>query len=516
MRRRRLTRDHGRPAPDAGAVSYDEVPYPGAAFQQTHPDRLATLTRLYGGRPRAVETCRVLELGCGDGGNLIPMAYAMPEATLVGVDLNAAAVGRGRATVEALGLQNVRLDAGDIAGLDARALGRFDHVIAHGVYSWVPEHVRAALLALCRECLDREGVAFVSFNALPGGHVRRALRDALRWEVDTVADPAERIAAGRALLRRLKAREPYDGALGRELQRMLDAPDALVYHDALASTNADQSISRFAGDAAAAGLRYLCEAELHEGADGVADGLAAELGDGDRIAREQRLDVLTLRMFRQALLVRADGHATERLDPRALHGLRVASELRPAKAVRLQVRAVDEFRAPKRARLRVDHPVVKAALLVLGEAWPHSLPFGALAGAAVGRLQRSPGAQDEPTLAAALLEAYRQRAIELHAWAPPVAERLDERPVASALARRQAEAGEPMATLRHTTVSSDDERVRRLVTLLDGTRDRRALAEAMGLGQRAGKELASRLERLRAAGLLEAPELSSSRRTAGS
>ena len=41
---------------------------------QTHPDRLATIALLYGMAPRPVDRCRVLELGCGDGSNLIPMA----------------------------------------------------------------------------------------------------------------------------------------------------------------------------------------------------------------------------------------------------------------------------------------------------------------------------------------------------------------------------------------------------------------------------------------------------------
>ena len=53
---------------------YDEVLYPGYPFAQAHPDRLGAMARLFGMNPAPVEACRVLELGCGDGGNLIPMA----------------------------------------------------------------------------------------------------------------------------------------------------------------------------------------------------------------------------------------------------------------------------------------------------------------------------------------------------------------------------------------------------------------------------------------------------------
>ena len=507
MLRRRTKTD---PARAPGIDSYDDVPYPGAAFPQTHPDRLATLARLFGGRPAPVERCRVLELGCGDGGNLIPMAYALPEATFAGIDLNAAAVRRGHARIEALGLGNIRLDAGDIAALHPRALGRFDHVIAHGVYSWVPEHVRTALLALCRACLERDGVAFVSFNALPGGHVRRVLRDAARWAVRDLTEPGARIEAARAALRRVAQEEPYDGALGREARKAIDASDALIYHDLLAETNADRSIAEFAAEAAAAGLRYLCDAELDDG--------GADAAAGDRIAREQERDLLTLRMFRQALVVRDDARAGGEPDPRRVAELHVRSRLRPPRKLRLEGRAVDEFRGPEGGSLRTDHPLVKAALVALADAWPGSLPFEELAAAAAARLRAT---RDDATLATALLAAYRRGAVELHAWAPPVAAEAGDRPHASALARLQVAAGEPAVTLRHETVRVDDERGRRLLALLDGSRDRHALAEALGLDERAARELPDRLGQLAALGLLQADPGSemlsrSAARTAGS
>src|SRR6266852_522791 len=104
---------------------YDEVLYAGLAFAQTHPDRLATIARLFGMRSPSVERCRVLELGCGDGGNLIPMAYTLPGSEFVGVDLGARGIAGGREMASALELRNVTLRCLDIleAGAD---LGKFD------------------------------------------------------------------------------------------------------------------------------------------------------------------------------------------------------------------------------------------------------------------------------------------------------------------------------------------------------------------------------------------------------
>lgn len=110
---------------------YDAFPYPGRAFAQTHPDRLATLATLFGLRPASIDRCRVLELGCGDGGNLVPMALTLPGSSFVGVDIAAGAVERGRRLVEALDLRNVALHALAIEDC-APARGSFDYVIAHG------------------------------------------------------------------------------------------------------------------------------------------------------------------------------------------------------------------------------------------------------------------------------------------------------------------------------------------------------------------------------------------------
>lgn len=56
--------------------TYDEVPYESYPYPQTHPDRIATIATILGISPAPVERCRVLELGCASGGNLIPMALA--------------------------------------------------------------------------------------------------------------------------------------------------------------------------------------------------------------------------------------------------------------------------------------------------------------------------------------------------------------------------------------------------------------------------------------------------------
>src|SRR5437762_221844 len=93
-----------------GAVTaYDEVRYLSRPFAQTHPDRLATLAEWFGMRAAPVERCRVLELGCGSGANIVPMALGLPDSQFVGVDLARTPIVEGQAVVAELGLPNIQL-----------------------------------------------------------------------------------------------------------------------------------------------------------------------------------------------------------------------------------------------------------------------------------------------------------------------------------------------------------------------------------------------------------------------
>src|SRR5271166_5846265 len=126
--------------------AYDAVAYPSFPYPDTHPDRLAAMVILHGLSPAPVEQCRVLEIACNEGANLIPMAYAIPGSEFVGFDLARLPVERGQERIRELGLTNARIFQSDLLNVGAE-LGQFDYIIAHGLYAWVPEPVRERLLA---------------------------------------------------------------------------------------------------------------------------------------------------------------------------------------------------------------------------------------------------------------------------------------------------------------------------------------------------------------------------------
>jgi len=252
--------------------------------------------------PAPVTNCRLLEIGSGDGSNLIPMAYALPGSRFLGIDLAPGAVESGRAAIETLGLTNIRLEAGDLREIGEEA-GEFDYIVAHGVYSWVPAEVRDALLRVSRERLARNGIAFVSYNAYPGRHIRQMLREMMLYHIRGVEDPGERIGEGRRFLERVRqgrmlARE-WRELMDSEIEHVLNCRDGGLYHDDLAAINHPVYFREFAEHAARHGLAYLGDASVHEMFDprGALGWLA-----GDVLEREQYLDFLRLRRFRQTLL----------------------------------------------------------------------------------------------------------------------------------------------------------------------------------------------------------------------
>src|SRR4051812_45135960 len=331
---------------------------------------MAAQARLFGLPGFAVQECRMLELGCGDGGNLLPLAAAFPQATFVGLDLSGGAIERGRALAQEAGLANVRLEQADLGTVDAGSLGRFHAVAAHGVYSWVPAAVRDRLMALVGACLERDGVAYVSYNALPGGHLRALVRDVLRLHVAGLRDAQERLAAARELLRTLPSLSAWrGGALEAHVKRALERDDAGLFHDEIAEVNDAVHVSALDTHAREHGLRYFTEAVLSATVDGPrSDAVRRALDEhgDDRLAREQHLDLLELRLYRESLLCREGARPWPEPRPTHAGALHAAGRLR-SKRPRT---GVEEFRSPQGGSLSTDHPALKAAFGVLADAWP--------------------------------------------------------------------------------------------------------------------------------------------------
>jgi methyltransferase-like protein/predicted O-methyltransferase YrrM len=478
-------------------TSYDEIPYASNVFHYSHPDRLATMAALLGVRAPAVDRCRVLELGCGTGSNLIPMALALPEGRFVGIDLSSRQVGMGREVAGALGLTN--LDLKPLSILDVGAdFGPFDYILCHGVYSWVPPEVQDKILRICKEHLAADGVAYVSYNTYPGWHLRAMTREMLRYHAEQFPDAAEKVAQARALLDFLiETAGPPDSLYGvllrSEGQLLAAAPDSYLFHEHLEAVNAPVYFHEFAARAAAKGLQYLGEARplplpnnLTPQARETLEGMAA-----DRIQAEQYLDFVRNRMFRWTLLC----HAAVPLrapSARPVRGMYVTGVPRSGDGeIDLGPEAALEFHSSSGASLSTRNPLLKAALLGLARAWPRAVPFPELLAATQELLARAgaeapAGEAADDGLADALLQCFLIGLVELNVQPPRFVAAVSERPVACPLARLQAADGERVANRRHRMILLG-EFERQILRRLDGSRDQAALLDTLADGVRAGE-----------------------------
>lgn len=464
--------------------SYDELPYPSQAFVQTHPDRLATLARVFGLQPPPVEGARVLELGCASGGNLVPMAYALPGSRFTGVDLSARQVDEGRVRVAALGLRNVRIQAASITDVDER-WGVFDYIICHGVYSWVEPGVQDWILRTAGRLLSPQGVAYVSYNTYPGWHLRESVRHMMRYHAMPFETPAERVGQARALLDFLAGAVPQEGhaygqVLARELDLLARCSDSYLYHEHLEPTNAPLYFHQFVDRAATHGLQYLAEAELGAMLTGrFPPEVAATLEhiSSDIVHLEQYMDFVRNRQFRQTLLCRQGLPVRRALSPGVMQGLLLATAARREGegALDLDPGVQVTWRASGGALATASHPVSKAALALLAQRWPLGWPLEDLL-AEAGRLAGRTG--DVALPMQDLFQCVLSGVVELRSWQPPCTSEVSERPQASAVARLEAQAGPVVTNLRHEAVSLDTWTAG-LLALLDGSRGRRDIEAAM-------------------------------------
>jgi len=494
---------------------YDEVPYESYPFPQSHPDRMATIATLYGMLPAPVERCRVLELGCSSGGNLIPLAEQFPDSEFVGVDFSRVELASGEKMVQSLGLKNIQLHCRNIRDLSAQGkapvdghpmespadLGKFDYIIAHGVYSWVSDEVQGSLLAACAQRLTPAGVAYVSYNTYPGWHMRGMIRDMMIYRTRGGRNPDDRVRQARGLLDFLAQSVPakdnaYGMLLSDELEQMRSKEDYYLLHDYLEDINLPIYFHEFIERAEQHGLQYLGEADFQVMATSNFSPQVENMlqtVSGDRIEIEQYMDFLRNRMFRQTLLCHRSVRLDGRLDPERLVGLSVATSARPETPnPDVLSREPLRFRRPN-STMSTSEPLVKAAMLHLGNVWPQAVPFTELLALARSRLDPQPividtsrATVDTRRLAEPILRCYATTHIDLTRTLNSFTTRIGQRPAASGFARLQSVTERRVTNLKHELVSLDDLE-RHVVPLLDGQKDRAQLIEGLVKQVESGK-----------------------------
>ena len=462
--------------------AYDAVPYPNLPHRDAHPRQMELIGTLFGMTPAPIDNCRVLELGCAAGWNLIPQAQEFSCSRFVGMDLSAVQIAEGKAMAESLGLENLELRQASIADID-RSWGTFDYIICHGVFSWVLPEMQRRILAVARQHLSPQGVALVSYNVYPGWHFRGLVRDAMLYHIARFREPDQQIHQARAVLSFLHDNTPnesfYHQMLGEEMKLLACAPDSYLFHDHLERENRPLYFHQFVGLAQEHDLQYVGESTYAEMvALSVPKQARATLDALPLLEREQYLDFLRIRGFRSTLLCQAEVALDRTLKPRDFSRLHMAFRERPEAPTLHEGEAKLKF-ASKGVKLTSRVLLVQAAFDYLYETWPRPITFDDLARAAAQRcsmLGMAGRDDDVSALLSTMMQAFSWGVLDAFVHPPQFAGAVSPHPVASPIARRQAAGGGKVTNRRHEVVMLDA-LAQHVIQILDGAADRSLLVE---------------------------------------
>ena len=302
---------------DVQQTIYSELGYKSMPFPYTTPATLEAYAALVGISAPNPKTARVLELGATYGGNIISQALFNPDATFVGIELSQEQVEKGNEVIANAGLTNVSLIQSDIASIGSE-IGTFDYIIAHGVYSWVDDDVKDALLRLIDEHLAEDGIAYISYNTYPGWHTMDEVRQLMMFSNrdKTQFNHKEKVLHGKTIgsivgsqiLKYDNLKERNSKFLGA-LRSVMQKDEYYVGHDHLEPNNDPVYFYQFNDHLGAHNLAYLCDADLTLSmvrsfdAD-IADTLD-KLALNDHVAQEQYLDFMLDTTFRKSIICKA-------------------------------------------------------------------------------------------------------------------------------------------------------------------------------------------------------------------
>jgi methyltransferase-like protein/2-polyprenyl-3-methyl-5-hydroxy-6-metoxy-1,4-benzoquinol methylase len=291
---------------------YDEMPYHGYPFEYNRPENLKSVGSLFGVDAPKLETARILELGCSDGGNLFRFAELYPKSYTLGVDLSKVEIENGQKILNHLKLKNVDLKAMSITDLD-ESFGKFDYIICHGVFSWVPDFVKDSILEVSKKLLNKNGLAFISYNTLPGWNMINSVRELMMFHSTNFSEVKEKVTQSRAALSFIQEslegqKTPHAEFMQEAAKVMAGREDQYIRHEYLAEENKAFYFNEFIAKARENDLEYVGDTDVHRMYIGNMPKKSVEkLGTIKDIVRaEQYMDFLNNTQFRCTVLSHKD------------------------------------------------------------------------------------------------------------------------------------------------------------------------------------------------------------------
>ena len=294
--------------------TYNELLYKSNPFTYTVPALLEAQGKLFGLTPKDSRKARILELGSSFGGNIITQALYNPEAEFVGVDLTAEQVKKGNEVIEKIGLKNIKLIEKNILDIN-EDFGKFDYIIVHGVFSWVPDIVKEKIIKICNENLTEEGIAYISYNTYPGWKEADKIREMMLYanKYFPEVSQGDKVQRGKAFISIVAEQMKIytdvaekKGDFIKQIEGILNMQDYYVGHEQLENINDPMYLHEFVDMLRKENLQYISDVGLRLSIASVYNDSTIEklqqLSQGDPVIKEQCLDYILDTKFRRALI----------------------------------------------------------------------------------------------------------------------------------------------------------------------------------------------------------------------
>ena len=404
--------------------------------------------QIFGMDPPDIRNCRVLEIGCATGGNLVPMAEQLAGSHVVGFDLSQRQVDKANDWIVELNLKNIEIMQLDIA--DHQKLGEFDYIICHGVYSWVPAETQNSILELVTHHLSPKGIAYISYNTKPGWNVRGIVRDMMLFHTQGIDNAADRIAHARQwlsfMVESVAPADPYGMLLKNELDILHGRSEEYLIHEYFEDANHPVYFHEFAASLASKKLKYLSEADVestfHSDLPNEILKTLERISE-DEIRLEQYLDFLRKRTFRQSLVCHADQGLHRVLEPRIVDHFFLESLLVPTNT---PMHFRNRFSG---ISLAIEEPMLHTAVGILAELNKSDWRFSELVEEVARRTNHT---IDQEKLRRMVLQAFASGHMAFHSVPPRYSYDLSGFPQASRCARSQSRLGPGVTSLSHHNV----------------------------------------------------------------
>lgn len=360
---------------------YDELPYSAYPIVWTAPERLALASLLHGGPRLPLDGYRVLELGCANGANLLPMAWYRRDGDFTGLDASQRQISLANDARQQLGLSNLRFIHADFRNAIDQLEGPFDIIMAHGVFSWVTDAARDAMLEMCSALLAPNGLLYLNYNAHPGWTIRGMVRDFLMQQTAHVKGLKERAELCREVSARvispLRSKEhSYTMLMANEFKLVAQNQPAYIAHEYLAPENNAYWRSDFFAILKRFDFDFVADADFNCISNRITNELASLLTQEKLTGRTatDSADLLCYRQMQSPILTHAP-FVTEPCSNDEFSDLFMASNLKPVEGGK---DGLVTFSLPSGREIETTDETICKALIELRKTSPRGQRIGSI------------------------------------------------------------------------------------------------------------------------------------------